>query len=326
METEQLLNGSKTIREISAMGITKLQAQCHPDKHPCEPDRAAEVFRKMTSVADSVRSPQIVKSPRRDYSALGMFTVGDVADIHFGQNSENGKLTDYIIKIARTEAAHVMLEAEKSALTALHSAAGDKVYRKCYPLIAESFPVRDRIQKRVNVFTHSPGFHPLTWILSRHKRLDGHHIGWLFKRVLMTIGFAHQQKLVHGAVTPDHILVNPSTHGIMLVGWGQSVELGKPIRFMKKGVEAFKYPPEVRAKKPATAGTDIYMAALCMKLCWLRPGQEPIGVPKKLVRFVESCLLEGQNMRSNDALELHDKFSDTLRDEYGPPKFVTLAM
>ncbi|HMV67018.1 MAG TPA: hypothetical protein PKA64_09220, partial [Myxococcota bacterium] len=49
--------------------------------------------------------------------------------------------------------------------------------------------------------------------------VSGQQQVWLLKRLLELLGFVHRSGFVHGAVTPEHVLVHPRDHGAMLVGW-----------------------------------------------------------------------------------------------------------
>jgi hypothetical protein len=323
-EIEQSLNGSKRLSEVLGddweHGIRDLQVKCHPDRHPDDPDGANKLFHRVMEIYDRIMAPELIKSPKRTYELCGLMAAGDVADLHFGVSTEGIEEYEYVVKVSRVPGAHVMLDAERAALSAIHQAAGDTVYRTYFPLLVDSFPAKDRIQKRVNVFAHEPGFHPLTWVLVKHGFLDGRHIGWMFHRILQALGFAHLQGYVHGAINPDHILVDVANHGIVLCGWGQSVEIGRPIKFASKRFSGL-YPGEVRGKRPATQETDIFMAASLMRMAG--QGQD---IPDRLERFISSCIIASQLGRPKDAFELHDKLSECLEGVYGKPKFVELAM
>jgi hypothetical protein len=133
---------------------------------------------------------------------------------------------------------------------------------------------------------------------------------------------------LHGAVLPCHVLIQAASHGLQLVGWSQSVEPGQPITALSTHYRDW-YPPEVLKKQPATAATDLFMAARC--LVYLAGGDPAINrmpdtVPAPLQRFVRTCLLASPRMRSTDAWKLHDEFDEMLQQLYGPPKFHELRM
>jgi hypothetical protein len=328
-EIARKLNGSLPLSEVLGAdleaGAEKLQLQCHPDRNPDNPKLAGELFIKVTALLEAVRNPEIVRSPVREYSLNGISAMGDVADVYYGSG-------DSVVKISRVKGAHGMLEREQLVLETLLKEAHNSVYRKGYPEFIESFPVKDAIQKRVNVFKHHTGYCTLTELMKYFPDgLIGQHIGWLFRRVLTSLAFAHAFRILHCAVTPDHIMVNIENHAAMLVGWGQSVDLGGIVKYASSDWKAKDwYPTEILCKKGVTPATDIYMAAKCMRFAGLKSNPHVYGTDEyraedQVSRFVDSCLLEGQLMRPQGAFELHDRFGNILESIYGPPKFVPLV-
>jgi len=329
--------------------LERFRAVCHPDRNPGQERRAEAVrnaldqFARFTpeDVAALARveavfrsldrpergdevPPATITSPKRVYTLVERLGIGDVADVYRAR----GEGRDYVLKASRIREGTGLLEAEREAVAAILGEAGDTHYRHYFPTLVESFPVRDVFPKRVNVFLHDPGFFTLEQVQRRHPALDGRHLGWIFKRLLTALGFAHRCGRVHGAVVPPHVLVHAEGHGLRLVGWGQSVEAGRPIA---TGPAAYLdwYPPEVRRREPAVPATDIYLAAKC--LVFLAGGDPASGtvpdrLPRALGAFFRSCLLEGPRMRPDDAWGLLDEFDELLRDLYGPQRYHRLEM
>jgi len=272
-----------------------------------------------------------VTSPRRTYSVLGLFAVGDVADFHLAysrSDPDREEETQYLLKVSRVAEGRFLLNNERQVLTQLLTTAGDHTYRKYLPTLVESFPVKDRVAKRVHVFLEEPGFYTLEQVHEQHPALDGPHLAWIFKRLLTVLGFSHRQKIVHGAILPCHVMLHPANHGLQLVGWGQSVEPGQQISTLVTRYRDW-YPPEVLKKQPAGPGTDLFLAARCLiYLAGGEPvcGRMPESVPASMQRFVKCCLLEGPRMRPADAWKLLDEFDEVLSQLYGPPRFHQLTM
>ena len=329
---EQKISGVKPLREVLgddlSSGILKLQAECHPDRHPQFQAEASTLYSRVSLLADSIRTPAILKGSKKEYSVAGPFAVGDIADLYFGWSGDS----DYIVKISRVDGGHSILEKEMEHIKKVNGAAfsyeeevasrGQKSFLTHYfPVPSDSFLAKDKIQKRVNTFVLPSGYYPLSLVSKRYPKLDGRHIGWIFRRLLMGLNFIHDQGIVHGAVLPSHILINPETHGVMLVGWGQSVSHETQIRFISKEYRDW-YPLEVVNKKPATFSTDIYMAAYSMAKAMGTDG------PPALQTFFKACCLPGQKMRigGESAGVVREEFTETLSDVYGEPRFALLTM
>lgn len=306
--------------------LKRLRLICHPDRHAGQEARAEAAFTALGLLAERAKAPPVlVKSPKRTYRIVSPLGIGDVSDVHHAV--ADGK--DYVLKMARVPDGAAVLDTERAAIAAILTEAGDTHYRKYFPTLVESFPVRDRFPKRVNVFTHEAGSYTLERVRARHPDgLDGRHLAWVFKRLLTAIGFAHRCGRVHGAIVPSHILIFPDDHRLELIGWGHSVEMAGTIRTVP-GKYLDWYPPEVRKKQAAHAATDLYLAAKSVIFlgggaapCW----RLPHSVPRGLRLFLASCLLESPAMRPRDAWRLLDEFEAVLRGLYGPPRFHVLSM
>jgi hypothetical protein len=265
-----------------------------------------------------------VAGPKRTYTLVRHLAAGDVADLHLASAGESS----YLLKISRIPGGAALLDNERRKLAHLLTKAGDSTYRRYLPTLAESFPAKDRFDKRVNVFLHEPGFFTAEEVHDKHPALDGRHLAWIFKRLLTVLGFCQRQGVVHGAVLPPHVLLHAANHGVQLIGWGQSVELGEPINNISTHYRDW-YPREVRKKQPACAATDLFLAAKC--LVYLAGGDPatnrmPDSVPAPLSRFVATCLLPPAAMRPDDAWQVLDELDELLGRLYGAPKFVQLDM
>jgi serine/threonine protein kinase len=269
--------------------------------------------------------PDIVSGHQREYTRHGLLAGGDIADLWLASDSGGGA---YLLKTSREREGQVLLESERRMLARLHRAAEGTTWSHYLPSLVESFLVRAPVPQRVNVFLYDPDFRTLEQVHAQHPALDGRHLAWIFKRLLTVLGFCHAQGIVHGAVLPGHVLIHPQNHGLRLIGWGASVIAGRSVKTVSPRHEPW-YPPEVHRKQPATAATDLFLAARCMSyLAGGDPtaGRMPDAVPLPMQRFLGTCLLEGAAMRPNDAWKLIEEFDDLLRRLYGPPQFHPLVM
>jgi hypothetical protein len=55
--------------------------------------------------------------------------------------------------------------------------------------------------------------------------LPPEHIAWIWRRLLTVLGFAHANKIVHAAVLPEHVLIEPREHKLVLIDWCCAIDL-----------------------------------------------------------------------------------------------------
>ena len=190
------------------------------------------------------------------------------------------------------------------------------------PRLRESFVSRgeDGVERRVNVITGFFEHVAMSEVMATAPHgLDFRDAAWMTKRMLATLGFVHRQGLVHGAVLPPHLLVHPVNHGARLVDWCYAREIGEPLRAVPTAWRSF-YPPEVFEKKPATAKTDIFLAA---KTALALMGEK---APAPIHRFWSTCLAPSPSRRPDDAWALHDELEALLKSLVGKPKYRPLVM
>jgi hypothetical protein len=272
-----------------------------------------------------------IRGPSHAYAPQRLLAVGDVADIYLGTVESDpmaGVEGSYILKVSRVPEGNVRLDIERKMLAKLLAAAGATTYRKYLPDLIECFMAKEKIPRRVNVFLREPGFHTLEQVHGQHPALDGRHLAWIFNRLLTVLGFSHHQGAIHGAVLPCHVMVQAASHGLRLVGWGQSVVKGRAIKTISTRYRDW-YPSEVLRKQPAGPATDLFLAARC--LVYLAGGDPvtnwmPEAVPQPMRQFIASCLLESARMRPDDAWALLEDFAELLQRLYGSPQFHELTL
>ncbi len=317
-----------------AEGVMKeILKVCHPDRWAANPgadaDRAARLLKlandmKADAEAKSRKPSEWVKSKKRDYLLDDILAVGDVADVYKAIGEEkDGNRRPYIAKVSRVPGGDKMLAREADVLKKLHDASKMDTYSRYLPTLVESFPIRDAIPKRVNVFMPQNDLIGAEAIHAKMPNVEAKHLAWMFNRMLEILGFVHNQGVVHGSVVPCHILINPVNHGLMLVGWGQSVDFGGVVASAPKPYMGW-YPPEVKGKKPVGPGTDLWLA--CKTLIYLSGGDPASNrmsatIPAGFSRFIQGCLLEGMSMRPNDLWSLKDDYRKMLTKVLGPKKF-----
>jgi hypothetical protein len=273
--------------------------------------------------------PVRIRSPNRIYRLVCPLAVGEVTCLHFA-SSDSRDIAEplWILNMADSAQGRIALEREREVQAYLQAQAGATTYRNYLPLLEESFTPSEGLARRVNVFAHEPGFFTLEQVHNQHPSLDGRHLAWIFKRLLTVLGFCHTRGILHGSILPTQVLIHAGNHGLRLVNWGQSLQIGQPIGAYSERYRDW-YPPEVQRGLAASTASDLFLAARCM--VYLSGGDAvrnrmPEAVPAPLRRFFEGCLLAGVTMRPHDAWALLEEFDELLRRLYGPPEFHLLTL
>ena len=232
--------------------------------------------------------------------------------------------TDSMVKVARSAKDNDLFAQEARALKKLH--AEDDKWTRAYPELLDTF-LHSEGRRRTTVTPYYSGFYTAEEIKRAFpKGLDPRHGVWIFRRLLMALGYAHEKDLVHGAVVPSHVLIGPKDHAVVLIDWcySQVIDDESKTNFIKAVVPMYKqfYPEEVLAKGQPDAATDLYMAAALMT--YLMP-----VAPKPLRAFFKGVTLTKQNMRPNNSWGLLLEFDELLKgigEPFYPRRFVEFTV
>jgi hypothetical protein len=267
--------------------------------------------------------------------------VGDVANLYRGPAG--------MLKLARDPADNDLIGREAAALGWL-AGQGDPRYLPYVPGLLGTCGFRDPdtgVVRRGNALGVLDGFADLAFVAGRFPAgLDPRDVAWIWRRLLVALGFAHRAGIVHGAVLPPHLLIQPAEHGLTLVDWCYATGGPRPgaLPAVPAGYRDW-YPPEVRCGYVPGPDLDIYLGTKCM-LALLAgqqmpappgggrtPGPSPTGghmpgpvpdgerLPGPLAAFAAGCLLANPRRRPDDAWALLRELDEVLERLYGPRRF-----
>lgn len=191
----------------------------------------------------------------------------------------------------------------------------EKKHRDYLAPVRGSFPYRDTsgAERQVTLFEAIPDLYSLATVLEAFPHgLDARHVAWIWRRLLFSLGLAHHAGIVYGAVVPDHVLIQPEQHGLILSNWCYSAAKAQRIPAIVKRWRD-DYPPEVLNKKPPSGHTDVYMASRVVL------GLLDDDCPKPLMTFATDCLKS--TVASTSTWKLLARLDDILSSVYGPRKF-----
>lgn len=316
VKIEQAVSPQTLLGKDPEKEYRRLAKLVHPDVAPATmKERASRAIARLNQLRDQLNH----KLPKHA-CRIGKWTVeeglirGDICDLFRAVSSKH---PEGILKIARHPGDLDLLEAESAALKKLASSKHEQAgqFKHYFPTLIESFLASGR---RANILTPSSG---LT-LAEIHGAFSGtlgfRHVVWMMNRLLSALGYAHTIGLVHGAVLPPHLLYQTDDHHLVLLDWCYSRKIGEPLSAIPRGYADY-YPPEVVRHRPAVPATDIYMAAKCLLPLSLE-------VPKLFRPVFDWCLASSPASRPQHAWDLQERWRSLAEEEYGPPRFVPLAI
>lgn len=324
-----------------------LAKKYHPDVNPG--DTAAERFRQINEANEVLSNPKkrdgydkgeltkpfTIKTKNGSYRIERLAVSGDLADIYFGTDATDNNIA---FKVVKDPVNNDLLENEAKVLKEIFpiNQKEDNKYRYL-PRYLESLKIVDAGKHRqANILKWLTNFHTFVDIRTAFgTKLQMEHGVWMFNRILEGLDFIHTKKMVHGALTPDHVVAYSSNaeldeynHGAKIIDWCYAVKLGEKVKAISPRWADF-YPPEIIHKRPVTPATDIFMAAKC--IIYVLGGEPktdvmPSNIPPYLTNFLKSCVFKNQASRPQEVKVLYDYFKEHMEKHYGPKKYVRFDM
>ena len=334
-----------------------LSRTCHPDlASPVDAGLATGVFSALTrwqAVAQKKidagtygdGEPYIDIKPTPPYTPTdltvrgkslrltGLLGEGVFASVHAAEYEGSAPHWATFAKYARDGADNDLLEREYQALKAFAQPDADRraerdfysKQRNYVPSPVTTFALRDAdgARHRVNVLAVPASDCYTAATLRTSKFPDGlepRHVWWIFRRMLLTAWMAHLRGFVHGGITPDHVLVFPQAHGIVLLDWTCAAHRDEePVPAVDPAWEGY-YPPETLRKEKARPAADLFtMAATAVYLLGGDPiaHRIPATVPAPLCQALLRCLDPVARRRPQDAERFHHELGALLDKEGG---------
>jgi serine/threonine protein kinase len=292
--------------------------------------RAGRYFKGGTYEKFSIR----IRGVKHEYAVSSTYHEDGLYNRYPCQFEENGRLTQAALKIVRDPNDSSLGRNEARVLRILNTGNASKQFGAYVPTLLDSFILEDSgVTRQASILEDLTGWFSLEE--ARADYLNGINpkdMGWIFRRLLVALGFAHANGVLHGAVFPRNIYILPKQHGVRLENWSFAACDPQTTGERIAGIEVpyiTWYPPEILANEMPGPSADIFLAARSMAyILGGDPYQNtfPASVPRPIQAFLKSCTLPGQKSRPQDAWQVKEEFDDLLWRLWGERKFHPFQM
>ena len=287
-------------------------------------------------------SPIPIVSRGRTYLVADRIAIGSICAVYRCRFTAEGREVEGTFKVARDASTNDFVANEAQVLRALHAATDADRYAPFMPRVEDSLNVGgggangSAEARRANVLRVHPEIrspdelYSLDEVRAVHGALDARDMAWVWRRLLSVIGFAHKHDVVHGAVLPMHVLIEPKDHKLVLVDWCAATpdarKNPRPTNVLSAGHLPWYGPSG--ADRPATPGLDVSLAARCMVEL---TGGDPVGevfawnTEPAMEQYFRRCL-GATGEASIDAWQLLSEFDRLIERLWGKRRFRVLTM
>lgn len=300
----------------------------HPDLADTD---TTEAFRRLSDLYEwhrtgmepsSVR--RITMSTKTKVYILGDLAYnGDIANLYRATYDDGGDPATALMKIPRGPKDSDLLETEARALKGLIKEI-DEQWLPFFPTLIETFRHQDAATKerrRVNVIKYFDGFVSLADVMKAYPQgLDPRDVAWMWRRLLVALGVTHDAGYVHGAPTPENILIHPEQHGLVLIDWCYSVREGESLKAIPEKRRNLYPEYDIADKRPITGALDMYVAHQTIGALFNK------ATMSGQYRAFLSGVMQPKPMGRPEAGETLKALEDLLRRLYGPRRFRPFEM
>jgi hypothetical protein len=246
---------------------------------------------------------------------------GEVSDVYLAKRARwPSELV--VLKVLRDSGDAPLLLLEWGALTGLHAGA-----------VAAGVDLGSRVPAPVAIDTSAAAYrwaggftHTLEMVRNAHPDGVPPVISiWVWRRILEILGVMRRLGAVHGAILPNHVLVENGEHGLRLVGFSCADVPHAPLRAISTDFEGF-YPASMLDSGKLTSAADLVMSARCVS--YLLGGDHrdvPDHVPAPLAELLRRVAADDEH-RDLDPWGLHKELGKMGRALFGPPAFHPIEM
>jgi hypothetical protein len=243
------------------------------------------------------------------HRVLATLGAGEHADVLLAERL--GALPERVtLKLARTTQGADALACEATALAALQSLAipGAAYFTRRLPQplgigLAEGWGAEAR---QALALRHPTGFWGSLQAVreANAQGIDPRHAVWIWRRMLDVLAFVHEAGWTHGALAPEHALVHPRDHGVLIVGWSRARQhAGK-----------------------AAAARDLMQSAWTIRALLHGPAGDAPGfgthTPAPLAAVLRECSEDARACERLGARGVETALSAAARESFGAPQFV----
>ena len=216
------------------------------------------------------------------------------------------------LKLSSEPAAAGLFASEAGVLNELHAAlAGDAgaLAAQRLPSVMALGAVEGKPGGHALVLRHPAGY----WgsLAALHDRfpqgLDPRHGVWIWRRLLEGLATIHALGWAHGDIRPEHALVHPRDHGILIIGWGAAR----------------------KDAGPAAQAADLMRSARVVQvLLGGASGVEATArqVPAPFADLLAKAAGDEDFCRERGAAGLDAQLRAAAETSFGPPAFVPLVL
>lgn len=279
------------------------------------------------------RSPLDLVSDGRTFHVSDRLAIGSLCTIYLCQFRSIAREVTGLLKLARDPQSNGFVANEAAVLRHLHAAPEAARFAPFLPAVEASFDLEGGSPpRRANVLRLDATVASPVELYTLHEvrqaypdGVDPRDLAWIWRRLLNILGFVHTRGVVHRAVLPPHILIDPRDHKLILIGWCSATALATSHtpELITGGYHDW-YRRSGSTRDPLAPSLDLALATrTAIQLLGGDPlrGEFPPALDPALQRYFARCLGTDGAGTSAHPWQLLEDFDRLIEALWGPRTF-----
>jgi serine/threonine protein kinase len=270
----------------------------------------------------------IIKTRERSYRIKKkQFAEGELSSVFEGYFDDGDFAQSVLVKILDEVVDIEAMRNEARILKLFAEHPDDRLVH--LPVLLDQFRTTDN--RMGLIFKRFRG-HSIEEVLKLPRYKDGipeKHVVWMFNRLLRVLGYVHDLGVIHGNIDPSHLIIQPYSHNLCLIGWSYAVydpcHTGESFKVYNEDYSA----PEVLEKRPPVPPSDLYSVGKCMIRMLggdIEIDTMPATVDIRLQRFIRFFVIPSVLGRARDGDEMQEKLVELIEEMWGPRRFLEFVI
>lgn len=248
-----------------------------------------------------------IELKRRTIEVVDHIKDGSISNVY--KTAENT-----VVKISKDPSLNKFLESEMDTLRKLRS--DSNTFNFYLPEPLRSYNSKQNLT--INELSYFPEYNSIEYYIQKYPNFIGVDVktfAWVANRLFEILGFVHHNKIVHGAIVPSNILIEPKkSHALSLVDWTAAVEKSNPPKLM---VERYKdYYPAIDKDTKMSYVIDIQMAVKVLREFAYRKWGD---YDEKIKSYIGNISIYPNIFK--DAWEIRDSLEELWKECIGKRRF-----
>ena len=165
-------------------------------------------------------------------------------------------------------------------------------------------------------------------LLEQYKKgVPAEHVMWMLERLLSAVGYLHSNRVVHGNIKPENIMISKDNHNVSLLGFSFCIPNANTPEAHYKIVNDYYTAPEVNKTARVLPSSDIYsIGKLAVKLLGgdVSNNGMPVSADPRVRAFIRKMVSVSPTDRPDDAWKLWSELIKLRNEVFGTRRFIKL--